>query len=255
MSQQTGVSTFSVWKATKLLGFKPYKVTVVQKLQEPDFNRRTHFCDWYVQSVHDGIVDPQITFFTDEAWFHLSGYVNTQNSRHWAVENPHVIHEGQRNEQKVGVWCAISASRIVGPIFYEGTINSERYIAQILRPFFSELTEEEKTFGFFQQDGATAHTANDSMNVLQSVFEDRIISRGLWPARSPDLSACDYYLWGNLKEKVYVNNPRTLQELKDNIRNEVNLISIDELQKVSQNMFTRCGVCIREGGRHFQHLL
>ncbi|PSN44350.1 hypothetical protein C0J52_11098 [Blattella germanica] len=38
----------------------------------------------------------------------------------------------------------INASRIVGTIFYEGTINSERYIAQILHPFFVELGDEEK---------------------------------------------------------------------------------------------------------------
>jgi hypothetical protein len=28
--------------------------------------------------------------------------------------------------------------------------------------------------------------------------EDRIISKGLWPLRSPDLNACDFYLWGKL---------------------------------------------------------
>jgi hypothetical protein len=44
------------------------------------------------------------------------------------------------------------------------------------------------------QDGATAHTANYSINVLKEVFENRLISRGLWPARSPDLSRFDFYL-------------------------------------------------------------
>jgi hypothetical protein len=42
-----------------------------------------------------------------------------------------------------------------------------------------------------------------------------------WPPHSPDLSACDFLLWGYLKQKVYVNRPHTIQDLKDNIRAEV----------------------------------
>ena len=51
---------------------------------------------------------------------------------------------------------------------------------------------------------ATAQTARASMNVLQEMFPQYVISRGgdvLWPARSPDLSACDYILWGYLKSR------------------------------------------------------
>jgi hypothetical protein len=40
------------------------------------------------------------------------------------------------HNQKIGVWCAITASLIVGPIFFENTVNSERYVTDILRPFF-----------------------------------------------------------------------------------------------------------------------
>jgi hypothetical protein len=55
-----------------------------------------------------------------------------------------------------------------------------------LGPSFWSITEEEKTYGYFMQDGATAHTAIYSINVLNKVFENRMISRGLWPARSPN---------------------------------------------------------------------
>jgi hypothetical protein len=92
------------------------------------------------------------------------------------------------------------------------TINSERCVGDILRPFFGNITEEEKTYGYFMQDGATAHTATYS-NVLNEVFENRLISRGLWPARSPDLNPRDFYLWRNLKDKENSNNPHTLVEL------------------------------------------
>ena len=68
------------------------------------------------------------TFFTDEAWFHLSGYTNTQNSRTWATENPHETFEKPLHDQKIGVLCAVSTSCIIGPIFFDSTVNSDPYI-------------------------------------------------------------------------------------------------------------------------------
>jgi hypothetical protein len=74
------------------------------------------------------------------------------------------------------------------------------------------------------------------MVAIREVFEDRIISRGLWPPRSLDLSFCDFYLWGNLKGKVYKNNPRVIEALQNEITSVVASITVDELQKVSQNL-------------------
>jgi hypothetical protein len=105
------------------------------------------------------------------------------------------------------------------------------------------------------QDGATAHTATYSINDLNKVFEDRLISHRLWPARSPDLNPCDFYLQGNLKTKGYSNNPHTLVELKQNIRETISSIEVSELKLVSNNIFKRLEVCLRAVGRHFEHLL
>jgi hypothetical protein len=93
------------------------------------------------------MVDPDFVFYTDEARFHLSGYMNSQNNSYWSAENPHSIHEAPLHDVKIGVWCAISAHRIIGPVFFQETINSKRYARLILTPFFRELTEEEKTSG------------------------------------------------------------------------------------------------------------
>jgi hypothetical protein len=208
-----------------------------------------------LQAVHDSVLDQKLTFFTDEAWFHLNGYINAQNKRYWSSINPKQTFDVPLHDQKICVWCAITASRIVGPIFFENTINSERYVTDILRPFFESITEEEKTYGYFMQDGATGHTGNYSINVLNEVFEDRLISGGLWPARSPDLNPCDFYLLGNLKDKVYSNNLHTLDELKQSNRETVTCIEASELKLVSNSIFKRLEACLRAEGRHFDHLL
>jgi hypothetical protein len=41
-----------------------------------------------------------IFFFDDEAWFHLLGYLNSQNIRMWSAENPHFFQE-----LHITVWC------------------------------------------------------------------------------------------------------------------------------------------------------
>jgi hypothetical protein len=186
------------------------------------------------------MVDPDFVFYTDETWLHLSGYVNGQNNRYRSAENPHSIHEVPLHDVKIGVWCAISAHRIIGSVFCQYTINSERYVRLILTPFFRELTEEEKTCGYFKQDNATAHTASHSMNEINQVFGDRMVSRWLRPPRSPDLNPCDFYLWG---------------KLKDNIRVEISHITREELRRGAGNIFRRCEACLQAEGRHFEVLL
>jgi hypothetical protein len=105
------------------------------------------------------------------------------------------------------------------------------------------------------QDGTTAHTAIYSINVLNEVFEDRLISCGLWLARSPDLNPCDIYLRGNLKDTVYSNNPHTLDELKQSICETITSVEVSELKLVSNNLVKGLEACLRAEGRHFEHLL
>jgi hypothetical protein len=57
-----------------------------------------------------------------------------------------------------------------------------------------------------------------------------------------------------LKDKVYSNNPRTEEELKENIRREISNIPAVHLQKVNQNLLRRCEECLHVEGQHFQHL-
>lgn len=82
----------------------------------------------------------------------------------------------------VGVWCAISAMRIITPIFLLDTTNSKRYSGQIFAPFLENLNDDERGYTFFQQGGVTNHTACNSMAALLNIFGDQIISHPLWPA-------------------------------------------------------------------------
>ena len=69
---------------------------------------------------------------------------------------------------------------------------------------FTKIEEEYIGNIWFQQDGATCHIAEATLDVLRSVFEGRIISRRVdlvWPPRSCDLTQLVYYLWGSVNDK------------------------------------------------------
>lgn len=76
------------------------------------------FCHWVLQTVPDENVNSAHLFMSDEAWSHLRGFVNAKNTCHWDTENPHIIHEVSVYEHKVGVWCAVSGCRIIGPTLF-----------------------------------------------------------------------------------------------------------------------------------------
>ena len=89
------------------------------------------------------------------------------------------------------------------------------------------------------------------MRVIESFFQDRIISKNLWPPRFPDLTPADSFLWGLLKGKVYKNTPRTMEQLKDSIRQEIQAVNFDILGKVFQNLEKRIQICLDVKGDQF----
>ena len=211
------------------------------------------YCKWFLEQVTYEGEELDNWFWTDEAWFHLDGYVNSQNSRIWSTCNPHEVRQKQLHPRKIGVWCAVSRKRIFCT-FFENTINSERYIA-IVNKFVNTFSPEDLLKTWFQQDNATAHTSRLTIAYLESVFHGQIISKDLWPPRSPDLTVPDFFLWGHLKNSVYFNNPRTLDDLKLNIQQEIANITIQTLQRVFSNMIRRIHLCLQINGEHFQHYL
>ncbi|GFU16822.1 HTH_Tnp_Tc3_2 domain-containing protein [Trichonephila clavipes] len=95
---------------------------------------------------------------------------------------------------------------------------------------------------WFQQHGATCHTARATIDLLKDTFGDRLISRSgpvNWPPRSCDLTPLDYFLWGYVKSLVYADKPQALDHLEDNIRRVIADIRPQMLEKVIENWTSR----------------
>ena len=69
---------------------------------------------------------------------------------------------------------------------------------------------------------------------MREIFYDHLQNRWVGrrvptegPARSPDLTACDYWLWGYLKEEVYARKPQDVDMLKLVIEEEIRAIPLN----------------------------
>jgi len=144
---------------------------------------------------------PNKLVMSDEAHFHLHGTVNKQNFRHWSAANPHELHQCPTYDPKVTVWCAVWSRRVIGPHFFEDedgkTITvTLQLCTEMINEFLSPNFPPNNGILWFQQDGATAHSAVISIATLRRLFTQRVISRFSdvpWPPRSPDQSTPNFF--------------------------------------------------------------
>ena len=59
-----------------------------------------------------------------------------------------------------------------------------------------------------------------------------------------------FFLWGYLKSKVYFRKPRTVDDLKFPIREEIVTVPQEMLVNVMQNFEERLRTCVRQEGRN-----
>ena len=124
-------------------------------------------------------------------------------------------------------------------------------LRNFLRPQLQSLRVNMEEM-WFQQDRATAHTARTSMTVVRQMFPQHVVSRFgdvPWPPH------CDFFLWGYFKSKVYARKPRTVDNLKVSIREEIATVPQEMLVNVMQNFEERLRTCVRQEGRHLSDII
>lgn len=235
---------------------KPYKPKFLHTLRLGDAERRMEFCLWAQgEYLNNGNFLSRI-LFSDEATFTTDGVLSSQNQRHWSEENPEwVINCKSQYSQKVNVWCGILNERIIGPFFFEGNLNAQRFLEFLEHDFMDALENiplQDHRNLHFQLDGSPVHNAALVREWLNTHFENCWIGRNSplveWPPRSPDLTPLDFFLWGTIKNKVYKSRPQTIEDLRVRIRNACAEITQEQLRKVQRHILRRYEKCIELHG-------
>ena len=258
LSREVGVSQRSVVRCLHRKGYHPYKATLVQELSDDDHDRRLEFCQWITSRLEHQPNFHLLIVFSDEAVFHVNGSVNKHNLHYWTTDNPHVFVEKPQDRRSVTVWAMMDNTGVLSFDISFQTMNGERYCAVLKNhviPFFQRAENKHR---FYQQDGAPPHYSSAARAILDENLPNRWIGRRgpiEWPPRSPDLSTCDFFLWGTLRDSVYARRPRNTTELATYIREEITVFTRDTCQKTYDSFVRRCTVCIEQEGAQFESVI
>jgi len=254
-SRELNISKSTVHKVMrKRFGLYPYKLQLVQELKPNDKPRRLHFATDMLARINNDPTFLKRICFSDEATFHVSGKVNRHNCRIWGTQNPHAFIEHERDSMKVNVWCGVMTDRVVGPFFFnENTITGVVYL-DMLEQFAIPQLEDVPNI-IFQQDGAPPHWSLDVRQCLDDHFPQRWIGRGgpiQWPPRSPDITPCDFFLWGFIKGLVYKSKMHSVAELKEKINAAFLQVTNQMLAKTWMELDHRLDVVRATNGGHVE---
>ena len=250
------------------LNLKAYKIQVQQPLSSFDARRRDEFSNIMInrfESSGGDHIDINKIWFSDEAHFMLNGYVNKQNHRFWATENPHFAISKSLHPARVTVWCAMSSLGIIGPVFLEQNVTGSTYRKMLEDKFIPKIQEFGETQNFwFMQDGARPHRTAEVFGCLFQYFGQNVIGLDFlgfsgggveWPPYSPDLNPCDFFLWGYLKDRIYKKTPRNLEKLKTAIVDEIRGVEEGVIKCVISSFETRLRDAIATQGSHFENII
>lgn len=256
------MSQTSVWREFKQSGLKCYKIHISQKLHPGDPERRSEFCNWLLNRDDSPNFVKNI-IWTDESTFSNCGMFNRNNEHLWSEINPRHFREVRPQVRfQLNVWAGIYNDQILGPHFFNGTLNGELY-RQFLTFQFEEYMDTLPLANYnrcwFQHDGAPAHNARAVCDYLDQRFPLRWIGNSgpvRWPARSPDLTVLDTFLWGTLKNRVYGQQEyNTVEDLRQSIVAQFRSIRRRHITRAVSNLNRRARLCLQQEGRHFEHLL
>lgn len=263
---ELNVNVQAVWRILhENLRFKAYKITVVQLLKEHDKTRRIEFAQKMLQKMDGHEIDPKKIWFTDECHVYLHGAVNKQNYRIWGSSNPYEKVERPLHPEYVTVWMGISAQGYIGPYFFDSTVTGNAYNQMLEREILPTLSSKNQVGGYWwQQNGATAHRTRDVKNTVRGYFQDRIIGLGFetedgreitWPPYSPDLNPCDFFLWGAMKDHIFRQAPKTLNQIKNLIKNYAESLTQETVERVMDNFVERLRLVDQMDGNHFENII
>jgi hypothetical protein len=264
LAQRLGVSWSTTYRIVRGdIGLFPYKIHILQQLTELNKENRLKFAVEFTEVLSERPRLLNDIWFTDECHFWMNGYVNKQNTRLWSDSNPFAVEETQLHPQKITVWAAFSSHGIIGPVFIRETVTSASYNKLLSEDVIPELEiRGHLKKAIFQQDGAKPHTSDENLMLLRKTFKKRVISNRFpslfncgwrWPPYSPDLNPCDYFLWGYLKDRVYRNNPTSLEQLEAEIIREMRDIPAGVYELVVRNFINRLERVIEADGGHFEN--
>lgn len=264
IARETGIAKSSVHDIIHAeLKLKCFKKKRAQDLTEANKNKRLSCSKQLLRRYSEHAV--AFIWFTDEKLFTVAPPVNLQNDRVYAtvgtrkkhITADRLLRKRSTFSKSVMVSVGVSALGCTNLIFIDPgvKINGSYYRDTLLRhhllPAIRSISGD---FFTFQQDGAPAHRARETVAMLEADTPD-FINPQQWPPNSPDLNPVDYAIWGILQERVYRCQIRDVDHLKERLVEEWRCFDQSIIDRAVKQWRNRLRKCINADGGHFEHLI
>lgn len=253
-------TVLSILKKHKYTPYVPRKIHALE--HDNDRERRAHFCNIFLNRFNQDPAFYRKIMWSDECTFGRNGIFNRRNHRCWSQENPHCnVETNFQTRFSLNVWCGILDDMLVGPFFIDGSLDQYKYFELLtgyIENFLDQLPLANRYEVIFQQDGAPPHNTRLNVTYLNTHFGERWIGTNgpiRWPPRSPDLTVMDFFLWGYLKDQVYLFQPENIEILRHRILEACRNIPREFLHNATFSVVRRYQQCIAQNGGQFEHLL
>jgi hypothetical protein len=100
----------------------PYETQLSQPLSGYGVARGYALAREYGTLLEDSPGVLNVTWFSDDARFHLDDYINKQNVLFLASENPRLTVANPLQPERVLLWCALLNAGMFGPVFINGAV-------------------------------------------------------------------------------------------------------------------------------------
>lgn len=258
-----GISHTSVCNiAKKDLGMKCFKRVPGQVLNVATRNKRLSRCRRLLRRLP--LSKLRKVFFTDEKAFYLDPPASSHGKRVWGVGRKRDLPSERLIRQRAKFSRHVMAS---AGVCYRGKsrlhfvpdkakVNTECYINNLLPDLLQDCHDLLGEDFVFQQDGAPAHTARRTQDILQQSCPD-FIQKDDWPPNSPDLNPLDFHVWGVMLDRYqkHLPKPQNIEELKTVLQQIWESLPQEQIKKSILSVKKRLLACVRVKGGHFEHLL
>jgi hypothetical protein len=200
--------------------------------------------------------------WTDESNFGRDGITNYHNMHFWAPKghNPRRSKEGAHQHRfSLNVWMGIVHDKLIGPFFLPARLTGiayEQFLNEELPMLLEEVPLATRMAMAYQHDGCPAHYYRGVRQWMDNHYPERWTGRGgpiPWPARSPDLTPCDFYIWGHMKALVYDRPIQSQEDLREFFLAAAEKMKAEIATRVTvSNVRKRLRACIRNQGRQFE---
>ena len=244
-------------------GRTAYKGQIKPLLSNKNITDRMTFCnkvlsEGYCAGNGHALEMLDHVLFTDESVIQLTPAPNRQNTR-IRTDNPdrRIIHVPKKSLSIMVAGGMLSSGlTTLHVVDHRSTVNGAYYRERIMPIYANALSLHPQTnlpfdqpqLITFQQDGAPAHTANPTMEMVNSTFAN-VWSKNVWPGNSPDLNPIEH-LWDVLQQSVFVPpRPTNRQQLIERVTEKWGQIPISLLQSLVYSFPKRIEECVAKHGR------